>query len=156
MKKEINFNLKINKDSFYTNQSGSTIGIIFFEVDGYIFPSNDWYDFVVVLLYWLSKSIIDLIIKKETMIEMDFMEGPLKVSLILDQDDQCTINFIEGEKLAGDEEIIHRTITVPFSLVKNEVVKACKIVVQSKESGKIPFNDDYKNLKTTYDLLLKY
>jgi len=157
MKKEEKFKLIIKEDSFYVNKEGSesVIGIIYFDADGYSFPDPSWDDFVVVLLSWLINRIIELIFDKNKEVEMDFMDGPFKVSIKLDDKNQCTMNFIEGEKLDDEEEIIHKTIKVPFDSVKNEVINSCKKVLQIKDPKKMSFNDDYKNLEKSYNLLLK-
>lgn len=157
MNKETKFKLIVKEDSLYVNKEGSesVIGIIYFDVDGYFFPERGWDDFVVSLLICLAKILVVLNFDKKKVVEMCFMEGCFKIALELDDKDQCTISCIEGEKLAGDKEIIHKQITTPFDVVKKEVINACKTILQIKDSKKMSFNDDYKNLEKSYNLLLK-
>ena len=83
------------------------------------------------------------------------MEGPFKVSIHLDEKELCSIQFIEGEKLEEDDEIIHKTVTVPFEEVKNEVKKACELLLKMKETKELDFEKDYQELKESYELLCK-
>lgn len=149
--------LIVDKESFYLNKEGSTsvIGIIYFDLDGYFFPEHGWDDFVVALVSWLAKITIELSFDKKKEVEMDFMDGPFKISLRLNNKSQCTVSFVEGEKLAGDKEIIHKTITLPFEDFKKEVIKACSKILQIDDPEKMSFNDDYKNLENSYNLLMK-
>lgn len=149
-----NFRLILKKDSLYVNSSGNVIGVIFFEIDGFYFPENNWYDFVVRLLSWLSESILNLKSKIEEDLDMPFMEGCYKVELALDKKELCKINFIEGEKLAGDKEIIHKSITVPLNDVIDEVTKACEMIIRMRESKELEFDLDYEELLEAYHSLV--
>nr|VFK39667.1 MAG: hypothetical protein BECKSD772F_GA0070984_104612 [Candidatus Kentron sp. SD]VFK47130.1 MAG: hypothetical protein BECKSD772E_GA0070983_10886 [Candidatus Kentron sp. SD] len=149
--------LKINlkKETFYINDSNCVIGDICFSVGDWYFPDKDWDDFVVVFLSWLTSQLTELNFNKKSIVEVDFMEGDFKISLALDQNNQCTITFIEGEKLDGDKETIYKTTTVPFEAVKIEVLKACELLLKMKESKELNFEKDYKELKESYELLCK-
>lgn len=150
------FKIDIKKETFYINEGNSVIGDICFSVDDdWFFPEKDWDDFVVKLVYWLAHISIELAFDKNKIVEMDFMEGCFKISLSLDNQNQCTILFIEGEKLSGDEEVIHKTIALPFEDLKSEVKKACELLIRTKESKELDFEDDYEELKESYDLLCK-
>ena len=149
------FKINLEKETFYINNSNSVIGIICFSIDDWFFPSKRWDDFVVILLAWLTKQVVALAFNKEKIIEMDFMEGDFKISIKNSSQNLCTVHFIEGEKLAGDEEIIHKTITVPFEDVKNEVRKACEVLLHMKETKELDFEEDYEKLKESYELLCK-
>lgn len=148
-----NFKINLKKETLYINDSNCVIGDIYFSVGDWYFPEKYWDDFVVVLLSWLSKQTVKL--DTNNLVEMRFMEGCFKISLTLDKKHQCTIQFIEGEKLAGDKEIIHKTITVPFESVKSEVLKACELLLKMKESKELDFEKDYEELKDSYELLCK-
>jgi hypothetical protein len=150
-----NIKLVIKEDDFHTTKYGSVFGIIYFDVDGYLFPEYGWDDFVVIILSWWAKGLIELIFDKTKEIGMSFMDGSFKALIKFENENQCTINFVEGEKLDDEEEIIHKTIKVPFDSVKNEVINSCKKVLQIKDPKKMSFNDDYKNLEKSYNLLLK-
>ena len=149
----IEFKINIDQKSFYINRSGFVIGDICCSVGDWYFPEKDWDDFVVTLLYWFARKLIRLKFKEEQPQEIDFMEGPFKVSIYLDEKDLCNIQLIEGEKLEEDEEIIHKEINIPFEDVKSEVKKACEILLKMKETKELDFEKDYKELKESYDLL---
>ena len=145
--------IHLKKESFYINNAKSVIGVICFSTNDFYFPGKAWDDFVVVVLYWLTRELIELTFNKEKIAESPFMEGCFKVAFSLDAEEKCTIHFIEGEKLVGDEEIVHKTIVVPFEEVKREVKKACEILLEMKETKELDFEEDYEELKESYELL---
>lgn len=149
------FNIKLERESFYINEGGSVIGIICFHSEGSFFPGKQWDDFVVVMLYWLAKEVVALSFNTNKTVESPFMEGCFKIALSLNNESQCIIQFIEGEKLAGDDEIIHKEITVPFEDVKDEVKKACELLLKMKETKELDFEEDYEKLKESYEMLCK-
>lgn len=149
-----NFKLIIRKESLCI-ESNDVIGVICFSIDDWYFPGENWDDFVATILSWLSHALVKINFKKEREVEVDFMEGCFKVTFILDVENLCTIQFIEGEKLSGDEEIIHKTITVPFEDMKSEVKKACELLLHMKKTKELDFKEEYDELKKSYDLLCK-
>ena len=149
--------LKINlkKDTFYINDSGCVIGVIYFSIGDYFFPSKGWDDFVVAILDWLTQVIIELNFDKKKTVEMPFLEGSFLVSISLNKNSQSTIKFIEGDRLSGQKEIIRKTLTLPFEDLKNEVKTACKTILQMREFKELDFKDGYESLKKSYELLCK-
>lgn len=152
-----NFKINLRKESFYINEGDSVIGDICFSIDDWFFPDKNWDDFVVLLICWLAKQTIELNFDTTKTVYMRFMEGCFKISLELEKENpnECTIRFIEGEKIAGDEEVIHKTITVPFEEVKKEVKKACKLLIHMKETKELDFEEEFEDLKESYELLCK-
>jgi hypothetical protein len=155
LKSEDSFHLIIKRDTLYVNSSGNVIGVIFFKVNGFYFPENNWHDFVVRLISWLTESTFNLKNKIKENLDMPFMEGCYKVEVALDKNNLCKIDFIEGEKLAGDKEIIHKSISIPLDTLINEVKKACETLLTIKNSGDLDFKNDYEELKKSYELLCK-
>nr|VFK43638.1 MAG: hypothetical protein BECKSD772F_GA0070984_11528 [Candidatus Kentron sp. SD]VFK44465.1 MAG: hypothetical protein BECKSD772E_GA0070983_103812 [Candidatus Kentron sp. SD]VFK80842.1 MAG: hypothetical protein BECKSD772D_GA0070982_11653 [Candidatus Kentron sp. SD] len=149
------FKINVKKESFYLNEGGAVIGDICFSFADWYFPDKDWDDFVVVMLAWLAQEIVKLSFDKNKIADAPFMEGCFKITLTLDKQDECDISFIEGEKLAGDKEIVHKKTTLPFEAVKSEVLKACELLLKMKESKELNFEKDYKELKKSYELLCK-
>lgn len=148
--------INIDPESFYINKSENLIGIIYFEIDDFIFVSDDWYDFVNALLAWLGKVVLHLAKNEAKKVEMSFMEGPYKIALTLKEDFNCTIDCIEGEELSGSEEVTHKTSIVPLDQIVDAILNACEIVIQKKESGAIGFDRSYDNLRETYQSLQSY
>lgn len=149
------FKINLRKETFYINNTNSVIGDIYFSIGDWYFPEKYWDDFVVILLAWLTKQIVKLYFDKKQVVEMCFMEGCFKISLTLNNQYQCTIKFIEGEKLAGDKEIVYKTVTVPFEDVKIEAKKACEVLLNMKKSKELDFEEDYEKLEESYNMLLK-
>lgn len=153
--KQSSFNLITKKETFYVNNTDNVIGVIFFKSNNFSFPEYDWGDFVVAILAWLAKIISDLQSLHSRHVEVFFMEGCFKVEFQLNEGQFCRINFIEGDKLAGDKEIIHKTITVPLGEVIDEVTKACEMVIRMRESKELEFENDYEELLEAYHSLTR-
>jgi len=149
------FKINLKKETFFINEGNSVIGDICFSFGDWYFPEKDWDDFVVLLIAWLSGEIIKLKFTNKEPICMRFMEGCFKIALSLDNESECIIQFIEGEKLAGDDEVIHKEITVPFEEVKIEVKKSCELLLKMKETKELDFEEEYEELKESYELLCK-
>ena len=149
------FKINLRKETFYINDSRSLIGDICVSVGNWYFPGKNWDDFVVVVVDWLTQELIDLNFDKNKVAEAPFMEGCFKLSITVDKQNQCIIKFVEGEKLSGDQEIIHKNITIPFEDLKNEVKKACELLLYMKETKELDFEKDYEELKESYELLCK-
>ena len=148
------FKLVVRRESLCI-ESNDVIGVICFAVNDWFFPEENWDDFVATILSWLSQALVKIKFKKEERVEVDFMEGCFKVDLALDVENLCTIQFIEGEKLSGDDEIIQKTIVVPFEDLKSEIKKACELLLKMKETGELDFEEEYEELKESYELLCK-
>ena len=149
------FKINLEKETLYINDSNSVIGVICFSIGDWFFPSKKWDDFVVILLAWLTKQVVSLVFNKEKPIEMDFMEGDFKISIENSSQNLCTVRFIEGDRLADQEEIIYKTIVIPFEDVKSEIKKACELLLKMKETKELDFKEDYEKLKESYELLCK-
>jgi len=149
------FKIILKKETIYIAEGGSVIGDICFCIGNWYFPEENWDDFVVSLIYWLSYVIVELNFNKKKKVQMRFMEGDFKIYLTLGKNYQCTIEFIEGDTCEDQKEIIHKTITIPFEDVKNEVKKACELLLQMKKSKELDFEEDYEDLKDSYELLCK-
>jgi len=132
-------------------------GPIFFDTGGSFFPEFEWTDFPLVIISWFSKVVMELPLKQNKTFEVDFLEGPFKLKLKLDNHNNCVVALIEGEKLAGSKEEIIETITVPFNFLFEEVITACKALFESvKKSKGLKKSKDYEDLETAYNLLLKF
>lgn len=155
IRKQHNFHLIIKEETFYVNNSGNVIGEIFFEIDDVYFPELNWYDFAVRILSWLTENIVSVKQNNKESMDTPFMEGPFKVKFQLEKTKRCKIDFIEGEQLAGDKEIIHKTITIPLGEVIDEVTKACEMIIRMRESKELEFENDYEELLEAYHSLTR-
>ena len=67
----------VNTNSIFMNTSRNVIGEIYLKIGDFFFPEEGWNDFVVVILGWWQKNIMN--IKNDrigTVYEFDFMDGP--------------------------------------------------------------------------------
>lgn len=149
------FKISIKEESLI--ESGSVrylFGIIFYNVNGYVFPEEMWYDFVLDILLWWIEKILDLYSGKETFVVICFMEGSFLATVGLKENSQCEIKLIEGCKECGEQEIIHKEITIPLYQLKNEVLEACKTLIDAiKKPEEFGQYNDYLKLKEKYEEL---
>ncbi|MGI9278998.1 MAG: hypothetical protein ACR2PX_05125 [Endozoicomonas sp.] len=77
--------------------SGEITGIIFFKLGSFQFPEQDWDDFIVTIMSWWLRALIDLktgVSKKE---ELLFMEGAFSVTLEKRNASMCCLRFMKGD-----------------------------------------------------------
>ena len=84
-----------NWDTVDVTQSGNVFGEIFFEYDGKQFPDAKWTDFLVVILGWWSKSLMDLMDGVAEKAELLFMDGPYLVKVTRPDATNLNLLFIE-------------------------------------------------------------
>ena len=68
--------LKIKDDSIKISFKGNVTGIIYLQYDNFIFPEENWNDFIVILLTDWSKKLINLASKGTSEEVFRFMDGP--------------------------------------------------------------------------------
>jgi hypothetical protein len=76
-------------------------GIVCLRALGNYFPSEDWYDFVPVLLTWWIEAILALQFQGVGTVELLFMEGPFLARVKSLGGDRLEFSFIESQ-LAGE------------------------------------------------------
>ncbi len=88
------FKLNINLDSFTLNRL--ITGQIWFDVEKEAFPDNRWVDFPVIILGWWLENLKPLVFAKETLCECRFMDGPYLFKVLIEDDLNWQITFIES------------------------------------------------------------
>jgi hypothetical protein len=81
-------------------------GTIFFRKGSIEFPTNDWDDFVVVLLEWWLRALMPIVRGEEASAEFLFMEGPYQVNveaisptmIVLQFFDRSNPEFLESDQ----------------------------------------------------------
>ncbi|KEQ16543.1 hypothetical protein [Endozoicomonas numazuensis] len=77
--------------------SDLTTGIILFDLSGYQFPSKNWDDFVVTIMGWWLRAIIDLKTGASRKEELYFMDGPYLVTVEKRNTSMCSLFFMERD-----------------------------------------------------------
>lgn len=169
------FKIKVKKRFFLS--SSALFGDIFFEFEDSFFPSENWNDFILIILDWWLNAALELIDKKTT--GFLFMDGPYEVSITLDDSRNCKMKFIERKTKAKN---ILKTISLPLNKLINELIVACQSLfeaiekpealklIKSADEVETPFHmslskeiernsqisEDYQRLKKSYELVCKY
>jgi hypothetical protein len=96
--------IKVNNNSLYMNNSNNTLGEIYLEKNGYIyFPEENWTDIVVNLLSWWMKKIRSIkYVKCGEIIELDFKDGPLLLSIEKIKDNEVNLKGIKKNSISVD------------------------------------------------------
>jgi hypothetical protein len=92
-------------------------GTIFFRKGSIEFPTNDWDDFVVVLLEWWLRALMPIVRGEEASAELLFMEGPYQVNveaisptmIVLQFLDRSSSEFMESDQAQQTlSDLIHQ------------------------------------------------
>ncbi|MGI9282095.1 MAG: hypothetical protein ACR2PX_21035 [Endozoicomonas sp.] len=88
-----------NPDSYkvYGSISKAVIGIILFDLAGYQFPGKNWDDFIVTIMGWWLRAIIDLKTGASKKEDLYFMDGPFLVTVEKRNASMCSLYFIERD-----------------------------------------------------------
>jgi hypothetical protein len=73
--------LILRRETLRLNPDKAVRGTIFFQQGSIDFPTNDWSDFVVVVLEWWLRALMPIIRGEEATAELFFMEGPYQVNV---------------------------------------------------------------------------
>lgn len=137
--------LNIDSESISRNDS-HFFGNINFRFDDFYFPSNDWNDFIFVILNWWIQSLRNLLSNDVVKEELLFMDGPFLVKINYLKDDIFTLFFVKN-----DHDIINS-----FEINKELFVRDFLIEVNSliREFDKTKMKSkDFDELKKNYSKL---
>ena len=129
--------------------SGEITGIIFFKLGSFQFPEQDWDDFIVTIMSWWLRALIDLktgVSKKE---ELLFMEGAFSVTLEKRNASMCCLRFIEGYT-----DVLKTIDLYPFPDLVDSLLSAAQQVYSACLEHQWQDEDkDVKDLKERIDQL---
>ena len=127
-------------NSFIQMPGGQITGKIYFQFGEKTFPESDWNDFVVVMLCWWLKAVIQMIDGIKENAELLFMDGPFSVRILTQGRDRWRLECIERRKnvaLNPDEigEVVeYRTMVESLIMLKSLLSVACETIHRCKKN----------------------
>ncbi len=148
--KQDKLNLLISLDSFTINHVQSITGDIYFTYHHQSFPDVSWNDFVVVILSWWNRVILQLSYNRHAGDEekLRFMDGPYYIKCICLEDNHVSLHFIK-DKMAGEELLF--SVQINKQEFKDIILKSTDKVL--KEMKKRNWHtDDVRELEKLYQI----
>lgn len=138
-----NLEINIGLDTLYINGSNNIIGEINFQFNNKYFPGEGWDDFVVIILMWWNKAMLDLNSSEQSEIDFDFMDGPFLIRANKIAEDTVKLSFIKRKVESEQILFIYQTSIKEF---KNKLVKSTQLLLTelSKRDWK---SDEIEELK---------
>lgn len=126
--------LKIAVDTVGAQQSRSRSRLVSarlrFEVGKLLFPSQDWSDFVVVVLGWWASEISRLYRAEASEVVLRFMDGPYMVLVRAEDTRRWHVTFLRDSTVSSEVTLkkAHEMICEPAGLIR-EIIEATDVVV---------------------------
>jgi hypothetical protein len=136
-----NISLSINLESLEMNSSGNITGEVYFISqdieylnDPFLFPEENWNDFVVIILGWWIKNLIRVIQEKPgSTVDFDFMDGPFLVKSKKVTEDTLELKFLEN---TSSDCIIINICNCSLNQIAKSILKSAKRILKvSKEKN---------------------
>lgn len=145
--------ISISLDTLSINNRNFITGEIYFSYNDQYFPEKGWNDFIVVILTWWHKAIINLISSRQNGIvqEFEFMDGPLLVKGNKLSDDIVELQFIKEKK---DSEHIFYTCRTSINKFKNTLLHNTKKLLEDIKKRNW-HSDDIEELEKMWIILSK-
>lgn len=105
---------------------GLVFGEVWLRVDGVAFPSEGWTDFVVVVLGWWADAATELLTGNTGPIEVDFMDGPYRARVRLDNGHGWYLDLVER----GRAVLVLRSALVDGRLLSESIIEASERVLE--------------------------
>lgn len=132
------------------NSSNNVIGELYLKVENFCFPEEGWNDFVVVVLGWWQKTIMNIRNSKiGTTHEFDFMDGPLFVKSTKISEDTMELEFTKEK---SDSRQIFFTCVCKISQFQEAILNVTKKLLMELKSRKW-HSDDIEELERMWKLL---
>lgn len=130
----------VSREGWGRSSTGLVYGGVFVQVGDLVFPSNDWTDFVVVVLSWWCRALSRILAGESMPIEIRFMEGPYSVEI-----SSANRAILLMLKSGANASIQHQIEVTPGPLVDSVVLAAMQVSRKCREQGWC--SDDLKELE---------
>jgi hypothetical protein len=149
----VEIEINICLDNLSINNRNVITGEIYFSYNDQYFPEKGWDDFIVVILTWWHKAIINLISSRQNGIvqEFEFMDGPLLVKGTKLSDDIVELQFIKEKK---DSEHIFFTCQTSINKFKKTLLNSTKQLLKDIKKRNWQ-SDDIEELEKMWRILSK-
>jgi|SRR5215216_1843870 hypothetical protein len=96
--------VQLDLDSVAATRTGSIVGRIWLEVEGFAFPEVGWHDFPVPILTWWIEVLRELVTQPSDKESLRFMDGPFEVRLE-DCGSRMRASFVRSGATLGVAEV---------------------------------------------------
>ncbi|WP_165895065.1 hypothetical protein [Tepidibacillus fermentans] len=140
----------VNTNSIFMNTSRNVIGEIYFKIGDFYFPAEGWDDFVVVILGWWQKDIMNIRNDRiGTVYELDFMDGPWFVKGNKISEHTIELEFVRDK---SDSQQIIFTCLCQVAQLQQSILHATEKLLTELKSRKW-HSDDIEELDRIWRLL---
>ncbi|GIN86918.1 hypothetical protein J6TS2_33040 [Heyndrickxia sporothermodurans] len=145
---EIELNICLDSLSIYSHNV--ITGKIYFSIEDRFFPEKGWEDFVVVILAWWLKALLNLKNSRNGITQVfEFMDGPLFVRGTKISEDIVEMQFIKEK---ADFEHIYFTCQCSINQLKNTLITTTKYLLKELERRNLE-SDDIEELERMWKIL---
>jgi len=124
--------IMIDDKNIELSRKGAILGNIWVKLGEIAFPSDDWSDFVVVILTWWLDKIPALRQHNSGSIhELQFMDGPYYIQLIID--DQEMVWIVCKERITNGSRVIYECHCLNEEICK-AIISAARTVLNIVET----------------------
>ena len=117
-------------------------GNIYFNDQSFYFPSNDWNDFLIIILNWWCSAMGRLLRNENIQDEFSFMDGPFTVKVAYIKEGVFNLSFFSLDTLKAVYE-------VPIRDFSNDFLKEVNLLIRRLNQYDWN-NDEIENLKTNH------
>lgn len=143
--------IKIDEESLGLRGRGAVLGSIWIEISDKAFPSDDWNDFIVVVLSWWLKEVVLLKEQKPGLVhEFRFMEGPFYLHLEVEDNGKALLECRERTSKGYQTVLTERS---NVEEIWNAVLSASKRVLDVVDERGWD-NLETQRLKDTWNLAM--
>lgn len=108
-------------------------GPIWLEMDGQLFPNDEWYDFPVVILGWWLNNMRPLVLNQATRCQCPFMDGPYRFDISTQKQADWLVSFIRDD-LDGEKCLLERAVD-PLTLTSKVLTAATAVADLCRQKG---------------------
>ena len=107
-----------------TIEDNRIFGIINFKTTESYFPSEDWNDFIIIIMNWWTDAMINIMSNETDEVEFSFMDGPYSLKLHRNGLENLSITFFEQGKQVFNEQTINSIeFLILFMKRLNEIIR---------------------------------
>ncbi|WML26147.1 hypothetical protein [Neobacillus sp. OS1-33] len=140
----------VNFNSLCISSRKSITGEIYFLIGDRYFPEEGWNDFVIIILSWWHKALINIKNSQtNTTHEFDFMDGPLVVKATKISENNLKLDFIKEN--SDTQEIFFTSISNFFQLEKSLMDVTKRLLKEINLKGW--HSDEIEELEKMFNIL---
>jgi hypothetical protein len=121
----------------------------FLDINGNVFPNEQWTDFAIIVLSWWTKEVIENYQLEHVDFILYFMDGPYRIECSK-SGTSLQMNFVEDKKAAVNKYTAVQSID-SFAL---ELIEVSTILIKSVKKRRFSKINELRNLKKSLKVLM--